>query len=424
MTAFVPNASAPLDDYVQMVIALAPTITSVTPATGPSTGGTNVTLSGANLNGVIGITVGGVAATNVIIRSTSLVTFTTPAGSGSADVVVTILSGAATLTGGFRYIAAPSASNSTLTVAENSTANPVGLSLSGDAPTSLTITSNPAHGTATISGTSISYTPANAYVGADSFRYTATNASGTSTAATVSVTVSTNPILVAAATLTPSTTGAAYTNTLVASGGGQAPYTFNTSPASGSLPPGITLSGQGVLSGTPITAGTYSFTVSGVDSSTGTPQTFTSGTIVLQIAAAIVVQPTTPSTPIGYATIYDRMARVAKRLILKFTTGSVVIMREVTEPDPADPTASITGVYTSPNTAAVVMGYSDHMINGDTIHAGDRQVYLAANALEQVPLKGDIIVIDAVKHAAISVQQIMAAGKICLYIVQARTANG
>ena len=96
----------------------------------------------------------------------------------------------------------------------------------------------------------------------------------------------------------------------------------------------------------------------------------------------------------------------------------------MTQPDPNDPTASISGVYTSPNTAAVIMGYSDNLINGDTIHAGDRQVYLAANDLEQIPIKGDVIIIDAVKHVAISVQQILAAGKICLYIVQARTANG
>ena len=424
MSAFIPNASAPLDDYVQMVVAFAPTISNITPITGPSSGGTNVSLSGNNLNGVIAVTVGGQPATNLVARSNSLVTFTTPAGSGAAEVKVTIISGSTTLSGGFRYIAAPVAANSSVTVAENSSGTAVGLSLSGDAPTSLAITSNPTHGTATVNGTSITYTPNAAYVGSDGFQYTATNASGTSSAATVAVTVATDPITVAAATLTPGTTGAAYTNTLVASGGGQPPYTFNASPASGSLPPGITLSGTGALSGTPTTAGTYSFTVSGVDSSTGTPQTFTSGTIVLQIVAAIVIPPVTPSVPIGYATIYDRMARVTKRLIRKFTTGSVVILREVTQPDPNDPTASISGVYTSPNTAAVIMGYSDNLINGDTIHAGDRQVYLAANDLEQIPIKGDVIIIDAVKHVAISVQQILAAGKICLYIVQARTANG
>ena len=55
--------------------------------------------------------------------------------------------------------------------------------------TSLAVASAPAHGSASISGTTATYTPANNYYGSDSFTYTATGPAGTSNPATVSVTV-------------------------------------------------------------------------------------------------------------------------------------------------------------------------------------------------------------------------------------------
>jgi len=69
------------------------------------------------------------------------------------------------------------------------------------APTSggaLTITTAPAHGTATINGGRVSYEPNEDYIGTDSFSVTATNLGGTSAAATVSVTVDPPPIPVIA----------------------------------------------------------------------------------------------------------------------------------------------------------------------------------------------------------------------------------
>jgi carbon monoxide dehydrogenase subunit G len=74
-------------------------------------------------------------------------------------------------------------------VAQNSSANPITLSLSGGTPTSVAVSTAAGHGTATASGTSITYTPTSGYTGADSFAYTASNASGTSAPATVSITV-------------------------------------------------------------------------------------------------------------------------------------------------------------------------------------------------------------------------------------------
>lgn len=60
--------------------------------------------------------------------------------------------------------------------------------------------------------------------------------------------------------------GSSYASQTLTVTGGTAPYTFSVS--GGSLPPGMTLSTSGVLSGTPTTAGSYSFTVTAVDNST------------------------------------------------------------------------------------------------------------------------------------------------------------
>lgn len=86
---------------------------------------------------------------------------------------------------------APTVSAKSLTVAYN-TAGTVSLTPTG-VYTSVATATNPAHGTVSISGTTATYTPTTGYYGADSFTYTATGPGGTSTAATVSVTVGNPP---------------------------------------------------------------------------------------------------------------------------------------------------------------------------------------------------------------------------------------
>jgi len=76
-------------------------------------------------------------------------------------------------------------------------------------------------------------------------------------------TITVNP-----ATLPTGTVGAAFSQTLTATGG-TTPFTFSFS---GALPPGLTLSSAGVISGTPTAAGAFSFTVQALNSTgcTGT----------------------------------------------------------------------------------------------------------------------------------------------------------
>ncbi|MGK5049962.1 putative Ig domain-containing protein [Janthinobacterium sp. RB2P8] len=179
------------------------------------------------------------------------------------------------------------------TVAYGSGPNPITLSLSGGAATSVAVASAAAHGTATASGTSITYTPTAGYSGQDSFTYTASNGGGTSAAATVTITVGTPTVSLTPATLANPTAEAAYSAALTAAGG-TAPYTFSVS--SGSLPAGLSLNtATGVLSGTTNVAGSFTFSLSASDSSTGTGAPF-SATNSYTVSVASPTITVTPST--------------------------------------------------------------------------------------------------------------------------------
>ncbi|HEX6882807.1 MAG TPA: IPT/TIG domain-containing protein [Planctomycetota bacterium] len=86
-----------------------PTLTAVTPSSGPGAGGTSVTLTGsgfqADAPGTNAVTFGGVPATAVSVVSDTALTCLTPPGpeGTSVDVVVSNANGTGTLFGGFAY---------------------------------------------------------------------------------------------------------------------------------------------------------------------------------------------------------------------------------------------------------------------------------------------------------------------------------
>ena len=70
--------------------AAAPTLTSVSPTSGPAAGGTTITVTGANFVSGATVRVGGASATNVAFVSATQLTARTPAGTaGARDVQVT-----------------------------------------------------------------------------------------------------------------------------------------------------------------------------------------------------------------------------------------------------------------------------------------------------------------------------------------------
>jgi hypothetical protein len=67
-----------------------PTVTSIVPASGSTAGGTAVTITGTDFTGATGVTIGGAAATSVVVVDATTITAITPAGSaGTASVLVT-----------------------------------------------------------------------------------------------------------------------------------------------------------------------------------------------------------------------------------------------------------------------------------------------------------------------------------------------
>ncbi|WP_205756858.1 putative Ig domain-containing protein [Solilutibacter silvestris] len=275
VTVTTPGGTSPTSAADQYTYMPAPTVTSISPTSGSPAGGTSVTISGANFSGATAVTFGATAAFGFTINSATSITATAPAGTGTVDVRVTTSGGTSATSAAdqYTYIAAPVANAVSATVAYGSSNNPITLSLTGGVPTSVAIATAAAHGTATTSGTSITYTPTASYSGPDSFTYTATNASGTSAPATVTITVNPTSITVSPTTLSSATVGAAYNATITTSGG-TSPYSYAVT--AGAVPAGMSLnSSTGVLSGTPTAGGTYNFTLTATDSSTGTGTPFT-----------------------------------------------------------------------------------------------------------------------------------------------------
>ena len=108
------DESAPSAEVSYMPpVAVVPTLTSISPASGPSTGGTTITLAGTNFVSGATVLVNGVPATGVTFVSATQVRATTPAGSaGARTVQVTNPSGqSASLAGAFTYVGGPGLSS-------------------------------------------------------------------------------------------------------------------------------------------------------------------------------------------------------------------------------------------------------------------------------------------------------------------------
>jgi subtilisin-like proprotein convertase family protein len=170
----------------------------------------------------------------------------------------------------------------------------------GTAPYTYTISSGalPAGLSLSSSGT-LSGTPTAA--GGFSFNVQATDATSISGVQGYTLTVN-PPVFVFSPTSLPGgQAGVAYSQALTASGG-DAPYS-NFTISAGALPAGLALSGAGTISGTPAAVGTFSFTVTAQDSTTGTGAPYKSSqNFSLTVAApSITLTPSLPGAQAGAA---------------------------------------------------------------------------------------------------------------------------
>lgn len=136
-------------------VIIAPTVTGIAPKEGASLGGTPVTISGANFAAGASVTLGGVAATNVVVAGSTTITAVTGAHAlGAADVVVTQGGLSATLPAAFTYIKLPpptvtsifpyagsSAGGTTVTITGTNFAPGATVAIGGAAATSVSVAS-------------------------------------------------------------------------------------------------------------------------------------------------------------------------------------------------------------------------------------------------------------------------------------------
>ena len=80
------SATSPADDYAYVIL---PTVTGVSPAAGPTAGGTSVVITGTNFTNVTGVSFGSAPATTYTVNGPTQITATAPSGSGTVDVTVT-----------------------------------------------------------------------------------------------------------------------------------------------------------------------------------------------------------------------------------------------------------------------------------------------------------------------------------------------
>ncbi|HEY5043030.1 MAG TPA: choice-of-anchor tandem repeat GloVer-containing protein, partial [Verrucomicrobiae bacterium] len=126
-------------------------------------------------------------------------------------------------------------------------------------------------------------------------------------------------LVVSTSSLPNGTNGIAYSQTLSASGG-KTPYTWTTSL--GALPRGLTLAANGVLSGTPMTYGTFNFTVQVTDALSATA----TQSLVLQI----MPQPAMGITTSGNQILLSWPTNAAGYILQSTTNLSSGIWSDVT----------------------------------------------------------------------------------------------
>jgi hypothetical protein len=107
-----------------------PVVTAVVPSSGPTSGGTSVTLTGTGFTGATAVTFAGIPAASFSVNSATQITAVTPPGSAGAAVVTVTSPGGTSAPDAFFFYAAPPVLNSAVP-AQGPTAGGVPVKLTG-----------------------------------------------------------------------------------------------------------------------------------------------------------------------------------------------------------------------------------------------------------------------------------------------------
>jgi hypothetical protein len=303
-----------------------------------------VTITGTNLTGATGVTIGGAAATSVVVVNSTTITAVAPAGTaGTASVIVTTPGGSNAANTLYTYVAAP-----TVTGVSPSTGAAVG-------GTSVTITgTNLASATAVKFGTTSVTTftsdtatsivlNAPAGTAGNKVDITVTTIGGTSATSSADKYTFAAPTAtqsIASTTLTQNHAGAAFTP--VTGSGGIGTLSYSVLPA---LPTGLSMSAStGAITGTPTgtsTMTTYTVTVTDASNDKAT-NTFTltvnSAVVATQAIPSqglIINQPVTAFTPVtgsgGTGTLsYSVSPTLPAGIAMSSSTGAITGLPTIT----------------------------------------------------------------------------------------------
>lgn len=174
--------------------------------------------------------------------------------------------------------------------------------------------------------------------GTFNFTLTATDANGQTGSRSYALTIGAAIVTLPPTTLPGGQVGAAYNATLNSATGGTAPYSYAVT--GGALPGGLTLSASGALTGTPTASGSFGFSVTATDGSTGAgPYSATqsySVQIILQAPVAGSV-----SATVGYGS-------TANPVTLNLGGGAATSVAIASMPTSGTAVASGTGITYAP----------------------------------------------------------------------------
>ena len=291
---------------VQATNVAAPIVSSINTTQGPASGGTSVTITGSNLGTASTATVdfGTGHPATIVSDSGSTIVAASPAGTGTVNVTVTTLGGTSTTSSAdqFTYLpltlsptslatdTANQSYSATITASGGSGSYTYALAPGSSLPAGLTLSNS-----GTVSGTTST-------AGSYTFTIVASDTVFAGETGSRQYTLTVNPastLTLTPASLPNATVGGSYSPVTIAASGGSGSYTFALASGS-SLPPGLTLSNSGTVSGTTSTAGSYTFTILASDtvyaSETGSRQY----TLTVNPASTLTLTPTSlPNATVG-----------------------------------------------------------------------------------------------------------------------------
>ena len=254
-----------------------PIVTAISPSSGPTSGGTGVTITGMDFTGATSVHFGTIAATSVTVVDASHITATSPAGTGAVDVTVIAPGGTSGTSAAdqFTYVVAPAVTGL------NPTAGPTA------GATSVTIT-----GTAFTNATAVKFGATNATSFTVNSATSITATAPAHTAATVDVTVTT-----AGGT---SATGTADHYAYVTG-----PAVTGVAPLAGPTAGGtsVTITGANLTGATAVKFGATnatSFTVNSATSVTATAPAEAAATVDITVTTAGGTSPANPTDQYAY----------------------------------------------------------------------------------------------------------------------------